>query len=192
MAKKSFILYCDSSDVVKKLSKEQAGELMFILFDYANGEKIPPIKDIAIDIVFTQIKNQFDRDLEKYNAVVLKRKEAGLLSGKARRTKRTSVKSVEQKETKRTDSVSDNDNVSDIKKQFTPPTQLEVENYFIENNYKKEAGAKAWKYYNESNWKDSKGNKVKNWKQKMQGVWFKPENEIKTSSGGTVLQGYFE
>jgi hypothetical protein len=31
------------------------------------------------------------------------------------------------------------------------------------------------------NWIDSKGSKVKNWKQKMQGVWFKPENEINQS-----------
>ena len=29
-----------------------------------------------------------------------------------------------------------------------------------------------------SDWKDSKGNKVKNWKQKMQSVWFKDENKI--------------
>ena len=140
MAKKSFILYCDSSDVVKKLSKEQAGELMFILFDYANGEKIPPIKDIAIDIVFTQIKNQFDRDLEKYNAVVLKRKEAGLLSGKARRTKRTSVKSVEQKATKRTDSVSDNDsvNVNDNNKiVLSKPTLFKDSVYFDKVKFKK-------------------------------------------------------
>ena len=166
---------------------------MFILFDYANGEKINPPKDIAIDIVFTQLKNQIDRDSVKYAAVIEKRKKAGIASGAKRRTKRTRVKSVEQNEhhlTKRTDNDSVNDNVNDIHKKFTPPTQLEVETYFIENNYRKDAGAKAWKYYNESNWKDSKGNKVKNWKQKMQGVWFKEENEIKTSQGGSQLQGW--
>lgn len=73
---------------------------------------------------------------------------------------------------------------------FSAPSQLEVETYFVENNYKREAGIRAWKYYNESNWEDSKGNKVRNWKQKMQGVWFKEENEIKTSQGGSQLQGW--
>lgn len=63
-------------------------------------------------------------------------------------------------------------------KVFTSPTQIEVENYFIENGYTKESGLKAFNYYSSSNWKDSKGNQVKNWKQKMIGVWFKEENKI--------------
>lgn len=61
---------------------------------------------------------------------------------------------------------------------FTPPTILEVENYFFENGYKREAGTKAYNYYSVANWQDSKGNKVKNWKQKMQAVWFKDEHKI--------------
>ena len=61
---------------------------------------------------------------------------------------------------------------------FTPPTLLEVENYFFENGYKREAGTKAYNYYSVANWQDSKGNKVKNWKQKMQAVWFKDEHKI--------------
>ena len=65
-----------------------------------------------------------------------------------------------------------------VKNTFVPPTVLDVENYFFENGYKREAGTKAFKYYSEANWQDSKGNKVKNWKQKMQGVWFKDENKI--------------
>lgn len=61
---------------------------------------------------------------------------------------------------------------------FTPPTLLEVENFFLENGYTKQAGKKAFMYYQDGNWKDSKGNQVKNWKQKMRGVWFKDENKI--------------
>lgn len=61
---------------------------------------------------------------------------------------------------------------------FTPPSQIEVENYFLENGYTKESGLKAFNYYASNNWKDGKGNQVKNWKQKMIGVWFKEENKI--------------
>ena len=61
---------------------------------------------------------------------------------------------------------------------FTPPSCEEVEQYFFENNYPKVIGKKAFKYYDVAGWKDSNGKPVKNWKQKMQSVWFKEENLI--------------
>lgn len=61
---------------------------------------------------------------------------------------------------------------------FTPPTILEVEVYFTENGYTKQSGTKAFNYYNIADWKDSNGKQVRNWKQKMQSVWFKDENKI--------------
>jgi hypothetical protein len=45
---------------------------------------------------------------------------------------------------------------------------------------------KAYEYYSEADWKDSKGNKVRNWKQKLQGVWFKPENKTSKQEGGMI------
>lgn len=65
------------------------------------------------------------------------------------------------------------------KKEFIPPKLSDVEDYFFEKGYTKEAGKKAFEYYSEADWFDSTGKKVKNWKQKMQGVWFKDENLLK-------------
>jgi hypothetical protein len=70
----------------------------------------------------------------------------------------------------------DNNYVADSKK-FTAPSKDQVIEYFKENGYSPDAGAKAFEYYNVADWKDSKGSKVKNWKQKMRGVWFKDENK---------------
>jgi uncharacterized protein YdaU (DUF1376 family) len=53
----------------------------------------------------------------------------------------------------------------------------EVILYFKENGYKEDIATKAFNYYNEANWHDASGKKVLNWKQKMQSVWFKPENK---------------
>ncbi len=61
---------------------------------------------------------------------------------------------------------------------FTPPTLDEVKKYFKENGYTEQSAEKAFYYYEEGEWKDSHGNQVKNWKQKMRGVWFKDENKI--------------
>jgi hypothetical protein len=66
-------------------------------------------------------------------------------------------------------------------KSIDRPTINEVADYFKENGYDPKKGEKAWKYYAETDWKDSKGNTVKNWKQKMQGVWFKDENKVVNS-----------
>lgn len=67
------------------------------------------------------------------------------------------------------------------------PSLSDVKNYFRENGYDPDIGEKAFKYYNvsiEENpnlqyWRDSKGNMVRSWKQKMRAVWFKDENKLK-------------
>jgi hypothetical protein len=64
-------------------------------------------------------------------------------------------------------------------KKFTPPTLKEIKEYFKSNGYSEKAAEKAYWYYHEADWHDSRGNKIKNWKQKCRGVWFKEENEIK-------------
>ena len=61
---------------------------------------------------------------------------------------------------------------------FVFPTIDEVKKYFSENGYSEQSAITAFNYYNVANWIDSKGRKVKNWKQKMISVWFKPENKL--------------
>lgn len=72
-----------------------------------------------------------------------------------------------------------NDTAQDIKpsKTFSPPSVEEVIKYFISNGYTEDSAIKAFKYYEAGSWKDSKGNQVLNWKQKMRGVWFSEENQ---------------
>jgi cell division protein FtsI/penicillin-binding protein 2 len=79
--------------------------------------------------------------------------------------------------------IDDNENKkSRAVKKFIPPSCNDVIEYFKEKGYTEAAAIKAWNYYEAGEWKDGKGTQVKNWKQKMQGVWFKPENESKTIS----------
>lgn len=87
-----------------------------------------------------------------------------------------------------------NENNERSKKDFTPPSENEVIEYFNENGYTKQSAITAFEYYqipmierNGKVWKDSKGNTVKNWKQKMRGVWFKEENKI--SQNGKSKKG---
>lgn len=54
----------------------------------------------------------------------------------------------------------------------------EIVNYFVSKGYSIESAKKFFEYYSVSNWKDSNGNEVRNWKQKANAVWFKDENKI--------------
>lgn len=51
-------------------------------------------------------------------------------------------------------------------KKFTPPTLEEIEEYCKSRNNSIDAKI-FYDYFNEGNWKDSNGNQVKNWKQKI-------------------------
>lgn len=69
--------------------------------------------------------------------------------------------------------------IEDIKpkKGFTPPTIFELKEYFKEKGYNEQTAQKMFDSYSVANWHDSKGNKIKNWKQKAINVWFKDENK---------------
>lgn len=88
------------------------------------------------------------------------------------------------REDKRIEEEIKEDEKKDKRKRFTPPSQIEVVDYFNQNGYSNESAIKAFKYYETGNWKDGKGNQVKNWKQKMQSVWFKEDNKIKPVNKG--------
>jgi len=63
-------------------------------------------------------------------------------------------------------------------KEFIPPTLDEVKSFFKERGYTEEAALKFYDYYSLGDWKDGKGNRVKNWRQKASSVWFRDEHKI--------------
>ena len=199
--KTSFVLYSDSKSIIDLMTNEQAGLLLKTLFAYVNDEN--PTIDNSIALVFEMIKLQLKRDLKKWEQTKEGRSIAGKASAEAKRlsklkeqnsTNSTNVNFVQQTSTNSTvsDSVNVSVNVNDnvivkekkVVNKFTPPSQIEVIDYFNQNGYSNESAIKAFLYYETGNWKDGKGNQVKNWKQKMQSVWFKEDNKIKQVNKG--------
>lgn len=73
----------------------------------------------------------------------------------------------------------------DVKeKPFIPPTLKEVEDYCLlirkRDGYDLPA-KRIYNYYNDSKWKDGRGNDVKNWKTKILNNWCKDEYKITSS-----------
>jgi hypothetical protein len=61
-------------------------------------------------------------------------------------------------------------------KRLTPPTVDEVRAYATEKGRPDFDAQRFTDYYEAADWHDSKGNPVRNWKQKMLAVWLRPDN----------------
>ena len=70
------------------------------------------------------------------------------------------------------------------RERFVPPTLEEVQKYITEKGYKVD-GKKFMEYFSESGWVDSKGNKVRNWKQKII-TWSGGRNEPVNKTSETM------
>lgn len=122
--KKGFILYADQKELFSQLSDEKAGQLIKHIFQYVNDEK-PNTEDLLIKLAFTPIKQQFKRDLQKWEKTREGRSKAGKASAEARRNKReqdstnsTNVDYVQQTPTNPTVNVNDNVTVKDNVKEI--------------------------------------------------------------------------
>lgn len=64
-------------------------------------------------------------------------------------------------------------------KKFTPPTQKEVTDYFLEKGFPEALAIRAFEYYENGDppWTDANKKPVSSWKQKMLAVWMRPENK---------------
>lgn len=78
--KKSFVAYSDWNSTFEKLSDEEAGKLAKMMFSFVSDLK-PVAPDRITELLFEPIKNQLERDLEKYKEVRQKRSEAGRNGG---------------------------------------------------------------------------------------------------------------
>lgn len=70
-------------------------------------------------------------------------------------------------------------------KPFVPPTLEDVEEYCKKRNNGVDA-KKFFDFYNEADWIDSKGNPVRNWKQKMISTWESKKTERNDTNGSTT------
>lgn len=95
--KNSFVLYHDLIHVVEKLIQKDradgtnnAGELFYQIVQYVNGDYEEPTNFI-VEMAFEPIKQQLNRDFDKWQDVRQKRMEAGAKGGEksaeARRAK---------------------------------------------------------------------------------------------------------
>ncbi len=106
------MLYTDYLEHIENLNDDQAGKLFKAILAYATDGSTPSFKG-ALSMAFSFIKVQLDRDFEKYNEIVEKRREAGRRGGQKRseqsQANQANANFVKQSQANQ----ADNDNVND-------------------------------------------------------------------------------
>ena len=207
--KTSFLFHNGHYSAIQGLTFEEKGLLFDAICRY-NFEGITPDLPPILGMAFGFMKVQFDMDSVKYEKICERNKSNGKKGGRPNdnpdEPKKPTGLSGNPKnpdEPKKPDNDNDNDNDndsdndndngsdngSDLRKRkiFSPPSLPDFEKYFIENGYSPELANRAYKGYEVANWKDSKGNQIKNWRQKCQHVWFRPENKSQKPINGAKI-----
>jgi len=115
--KKSFVLYADLIHTVEQLPDEAAGRLLKHILQYVN-DKDPITDELVVKLVFEPIKQQLKRDLNKWEGMVEKRREAGRAGGLKRASNAKQTKQVLEvaKQSQANQAVTVNDTVNVIVK----------------------------------------------------------------------------
>ena len=74
--KKSFVLYTDLIHTVSKMPNDKAGELFKHILMYVNDEN-PITDDLILQLTFEPIKQQFKRDLKKWEETIEVKSKGG-------------------------------------------------------------------------------------------------------------------
>jgi hypothetical protein len=168
MERNSIVFYRSFFEAMKELEPKMKSDVFDAIMEFSFSGKEIELTGIS-KTVFILIKPQLQANMRRY--------ENGM---KPKRKREAEEKQEESEtETNKNKNKNKNENTND---KFVAPSLQEVETFFAENNFKLEVARNAFHYYNEANWKDSRGKSIQNWKQKMRGVWFKDDNKNVTSS----------
>ena len=148
--KNSFLLYLEHEELINQLTNEQAGELIKGIFEYARTGDTPNLNPLE-NLVFISIRQDLDRNAEKYEEKRIKMRENGKKGGRPRKD----IKDTEQENQKNqkvfseskkslydnvnvnvndNDNNNDNDNVLSLSNVEKSLLRERGENFFSEKN----------------------------------------------------------
>ena len=175
----SFIFYRSFFEASKPLNNEMKAEFFEAILEFAFNQNETEMQPM-VKAMFSLVKPQLEANQKRY--------ENGLKGGRSKtKTKPKKNQTKTKVEANKNVNVNVNDNVNGNdkpkKKTFTPPTFEEFSKFIVEDlkEYQLDAN-QIFNYYKDAEWHDAGGKPVKNWKQKVRGVWCKAENKVKPQS----------
>lgn len=187
MKKDTFILNTDLDKKTESLSDAEVGQVFRKILKYVKGEKLPRLEK-HLEIVFSFIKVDLDKNLQKYEETCKKRKEA--IHSRWNKANDTNEYTSIQMYTSDTDNDSDSeyDNESsneDIKekinkkKKFVKPTVEEVTEYCKDRGNRIDS-QRFIDYYEANGWMVGR-NHMKDWKAAVR-TWEKNDGSFSSKS----------
>ena len=197
MAKDSFVMYKSWAEMMTDMPDKELAELVKAIACYQTGKEYA-IDNPMVAAVFNMIRDQFDKDNEKYEETCKRRSENGKKGveekAKASKSKQKLAKASKSKQ-KLPDNESDSDSEyeSDIEKEgakapkkekaqkrFIPPTLEEVKEYCEQR--KNGIDAQHFiDYYASQKWKKANGQPLTDWEAGVR-TW-EAKNKEKARSG---------
>ena len=158
--KKAFLLYADYADYFQTLNDDELGRVIRAIFAYQRTGEIPSFDDRALKLVFDLIRNQIDRDFDKWRATAEKRKAAAQKRWSAKNQNRAAEEAPEDNATEAAEEVPTIENAlkeqTDEKKtpskRFQKPTVSEVAEYVMQNGFNF-APQQFFDYYESKGWR---------------------------------------
>lgn len=193
--KRSFILYADIIDTVKKLPIDDAGELFLMILQFANDQE-PMTDNLLVEIAFDPIKRQMQRDSEKWKHKREKLAENGRMGGRPKKANGFSENPKKQmvfSESKKSlhvtvpatatvpvsapDTLPDNVKIVNTGRRFTPPTRDDVDAYAkSEMIGSTESVDKFHDHYTANGWRVGGKTPMKDWKAAFRN-WIRNEKQ---------------
>ena len=161
-------LFVDYLDAIEPLGDAERGRLFTALLEYARTGEVPQLGGTE-RFIFPMMKAQLDRDAASNQELSEKRAAAGSLGGKQKQANVANGSKSYQDKDKDEEKDKDKDKDGRLKRprpHFIPPTLDEVREYAEQRNSGVDP-VKFWEYFNAGEWKDAKGQPVRNWKQKF-------------------------
>jgi hypothetical protein len=188
MAREYFCAYHSLLESLTPFSDAECGRLFRACLKYSRDGEVAELSGNE-RFIWPMLKNMIDRDKETYSERCGTNRLNGEKGGRPKNPKnRTVISKTEKTQEKEKDKGEDKDKDKD-KNIFRPPTLEDVRAYCLERGNTVDP-VKFWSYYDAGDWKDAKGNPVRNWKQKLLTWENKTEDHRKSSADS--LQGAYD
>lgn len=184
MAREYFCAYHSLLESLTPFSDAECGRLFRACLKYSRDGEVAELSGNE-RFIWPMLKNMIDRDKETYSERCGTNRLNGEKGGRPKNPKnRTVISKTEktQEKEKEKDKGEDKDKDKNI---FRPPALEDVRAYCAERGSSVDPDA-FWEYYNAGSWKDSKGNPVRNWKQKLL-IWEKKAQETKPKKTNNIF-----
>jgi len=160
--------------------EEKGAYMELLMMQFNRGHMTSHMIGQVIGQLWDKVKHKFKQDKDGlwYNERLELEQEKRKKFSDSRRNNVSGVnqysKSPKKTEGHMTSHMENEDEIENRNRNI--PTLDQVKEFIRNSNYDVDAKL-IFDYYDELNWHDSKGNPVKNWKNKIRTVWFKPERK---------------